>query len=354
MSALLSLPPTASTSASAPAPGLAAAAPDAENTATDAAGQEFAALFHKIAAQHAAAETQADPLAKTDAAAPEELAAALPFLEGMGLIALATPPTDGGLTDGLAKELAAISAVLQQGPGKGTAEASAPVTGLAGSSGAAEEGFAVLPLPTVGRATGQASGDQAEAAVPSAQGGGFAAATQAALDKPANPQAPAAISNAGHPSAPGAASGGLALPIAHPVGSPGWGQEVGNRIVWMASRNESQAELVLTPPQMGRVSVSITVTGDQAAASFASANPAVREALEAALPRLREILAEAGIQLGQAQVGAEHPGRSDREAPSGKAPFAKTSEDMAFAGEIGGGAASSVLKSGRGLVDVFA
>lgn len=107
------------------------------------------------------------------------------------------------------------------------------------------------------------------------------------------------------------------LPVDQHVGAAGWGQEVGNRLVWMSSSTNSHAELVLTPPQMGRVEVSLSVTGDQATATFVSTNPLVREALEAAMPRLREILADAGIQLGQTQVGAENARQSAQQEKNG-------------------------------------
>jgi len=43
---------------------------------------------------------------------------------------------------------------------------------------------------------------------------------------------------------------------------------------------------------------------------FVSASPEVRTALEGAMDRLREALANNGISLGQAQVGSESPGQS--------------------------------------------
>ena len=52
------------------------------------------------------------------------------------------------------------------------------------------------------------------------------------------------------------------------------------------------------------------MTGDQATATFVSANPAVREAIENAVPRLREVLADAGVTLGQTQVGSDSPQQS--------------------------------------------
>jgi flagellar hook-length control protein FliK len=117
----------------------------------------------------------------------------------------------------------------------------------------------------------------------------------------------------------------------------------------MVNRLESRAELTLTPPQMGRVEVSISVNGDQTSAAFVSASPAAREALEQALPRLREILAEAGITLGQASVNAESP-RQDREGTPAEQRGGNRNVESA------GAAAPPVqwLRRSEGLVDTFA
>lgn len=150
---------------------------------------------------------------------------------------------------------------------------------------------------------------------------------------------------------------GPELPVQTPVGAQGWDADVGNRLVWMAGRQESRAELVLTPPQMGRIEVSLTVSGDQATATFVSASPAVREALENALPRLREILAEAGVALGQTQVGSESAGQQAGErqnkdnSPRGDA---RAEDAGPLAGPLGAGQSNQWLRGGRTLVDVFA
>lgn len=147
--------------------------------------------------------------------------------------------------------------------------------------------------------------------------------------------------------------------IATPVSAPGWTEEVGNRIAWIASQGRSQAELVLNPPQMGRIEVNLTLNGDQAMASFTSSNPVVRELLEAALPRLREALADAGIQLGQAQVGAEHGKHQAQHEKHGEDPvpdLMRIADANAAISSASSGSSSTLaaLKYGRGLVDVFA
>jgi flagellar hook-length control protein FliK len=48
----------------------------------------------------------------------------------------------------------------------------------------------------------------------------------------------------------------------------------------------------------------LSVSNDQATAAFSSAAPEVRQALEAAMPKLREMMSDAGIQLASTTVSA--------------------------------------------------
>jgi len=86
------------------------------------------------------------------------------------------------------------------------------------------------------------------------------------------------------------------------TGQRAWAEEIGNRVMWMLGRAESRAELILTPPLLGKVEVSIHLNGDQSTAQFFASSQSAREALEQAMPRLRELLAQAGINLGEANV----------------------------------------------------
>jgi flagellar hook-length control protein FliK len=148
------------------------------------------------------------------------------------------------------------------------------------------------------------------------------------------------------------ASSGPALRIDTPLGQSGWHEEMGQKLTWMAGNNRQQAELVLTPPQLGRVEVSLTLNGDQATAIFTSPNPAVREALEASLQRLREVLADAGVSLGQTQVGSESPSQSSRREDRGFG----ADQGVRYAATVAlpGASATTRSSAGRGMVDVFA
>ena len=135
-----------------------------------------------------------------------------------------------------------------------------------------------------------------------------------------------------------------------PLGTPQWQNELGDRVHLMSRQNEGRAELVLTPPQLGRIEVTLNVNGDQASALFVSANPEVRAALEGAMDRLREVLANSGISLGQAQVGAESSGQSAH----GESGNGRQGGQMAGNNGTDAVAATAWTRHSNNMLDVFA
>lgn len=149
----------------------------------------------------------------------------------------------------------------------------------------------------------------------------------AAMAEPILKETPADLSRLAAQLQPGAlqqAAAAVAVPsdkLAGRVGTPAWDQQLGQKVVWMAAGGDQSATLTLNPPDLGPVQVVLTVTNDQADAAFMSAQPEVRQALEAAMPRLREMMSEAGIAFGSATVSAGTPEQQDqgnREASGGR------------------------------------
>lgn len=95
--------------------------------------------------------------------------------------------------------------------------------------------------------------------------------------------------------------------LAPQVGSPGWDQALGQKVVWMVNGEQQSASLTLNPPDLGPLQIELKVANNQATANFTAGQQEVRQALESAMPKLREMLGEAGIQLGQANVSAGTP-----------------------------------------------
>ncbi len=81
---------------------------------------------------------------------------------------------------------------------------------------------------------------------------------------------------------------------------PEWQDEFSERIVWMNNKSISAAELKLNPQHLGPVSIRIDMNQDQATIGFTAQHASVREAIEAAIPKLREMLS--GQQLNLAEV----------------------------------------------------
>ncbi len=141
----------------------------------------------------------------------------------------------------------------------------------------------------------------------------------------------------------------LHLALETPLRGPAFTAELSEKLVWLAGRQGQWAALSLNPPHLGNVEVRLTLAAGEASAQFFSAQPAVRDALEAALPRLRELMAGAGIQLGDAQVRDQaFSGRDD--APRFAAlPTAGTGLGMSSAGEP-----VRRHQAGSGLIDLYA
>ena len=58
------------------------------------------------------------------------------------------------------------------------------------------------------------------------------------------------------------------LAVATPITHPGWADDVGHQVTWLADQGSSSAELVLTPPHLGRIEISLQIGPDQSSAQF--------------------------------------------------------------------------------------
>lgn len=141
-----------------------------------------------------------------------------------------------------------------------------------------------------------------------------------------------------------------------PVTHDKWGDEFNQKITWMATNKEQSAELHLNPPQLGPMDVVIKVSGDQATALFTSPHAAVRDAIEQALPKLREMMADNGIMLGNASVNDQAPRNGQDSSGNNRAPRTAPGiggvTDVSATGSLS--ARVSPISRHNGIVDTFA
>lgn len=94
---------------------------------------------------------------------------------------------------------------------------------------------------------------------------------------------------------------GVATPMTH----PGWAQAMSQQVLSFLRTDEKGLQLAtlrLDPPELGPLKVSIKISDGVATASFVSANAAVRDAVQQALPQLAQNMNQSGLELGQADV----------------------------------------------------
>ena len=153
------------------------------------------------------------------------------------------------------------------------------------------------------------------------------------------------------------ATNSVTAEVKTPVGAPDWQVDLGQRVLWMANAHHESAELRLNPPQLGPVEVKLTLGADasnQATIQFASPHADVREAIEAAIPQLRDMMAANGIALGQAMVSADSFRQTDNRGTDARGSSRGQSAPADSANDDSMRVASVRLPRREGLIDTFA
>ena len=278
------------------APADDAAAPaDAQATAAAAGTSATPQPTEAKSEEHAAAD--GSPASLADIPGAPQAALMMQLMNATPAAAPVADPAAAAATTAAATDAAAIASgkpVGKELPGQAAPDlrAAAGKNDAAATAQAASQETAMLPdaAAAFGKIMNDAAGQQA-------------AKTPGMMDAeaPAAPVALAALQAAGQTVH---APGGHVDKLTPPVGTPAWDQALGQKIVWMSQGGEQTATLNMNPPDLGPMQVVLSVTNNQATVDFTAAQPEVRAALESALPRLREMMSESGVQLGQANVGA--------------------------------------------------
>ena len=90
------------------------------------------------------------------------------------------------------------------------------------------------------------------------------------------------------------------------------------RVSSMLSISNKEAEIRLDPPEMGSMQIRIRSDAEQAQINFVVQNQQAKEALEQSMPRLREMLAEQGIDLGESTISYGQSGSEQSDEGEGQ------------------------------------
>lgn len=138
----------------------------------------------------------------------------------------------------------------------------------------------------------------------------------------------------------------------------GWSEAVVDRVMWLSSQNLKSAEIQLDPAELGRLEVRVNLSQDQAQVTFASPNASVRDALEGQMHRLRELFAQQGMNLADANVSDQSLNRGWQGQGEGGRSGSGSNDGLLAGDELSPAAHQEVrserLTAGRGLVDYYA
>ncbi|PMO45151.1 flagellar hook-length control protein FliK [Vibrio splendidus] len=227
-----------------------AASQSANNALTDKA-----AMLHANNA-HAAQQAAAQQLQQGNAAPMQQQAALDPSLTAQSLVMNATPATTkAGSTD----------ALLKAGAG------AAALSGL-GKAGAKEDSKDSTLAQQIASAAG-------------AQGTATVGSTPTRAEIQAAQQAP--------------------LQLTKELAN----EQVAEKVQMMMSKNLKNLDIRLDPPELGQMKIRMTMNNDVANVHFTVSNQQAREVIEQTLPRLREMLAQQGLQLADSSVQQQSSGQ---------------------------------------------
>ncbi len=101
-------------------------------------------------------------------------------------------------------------------------------------------------------------------------------------------------------------------------------EQMAERLQMMMSKNLKHVDIRLDPPELGRLQIRMNMNGDHTTVHFTVANHQARDVIEQSMPRLREMLAQQGVQLGETSVQQQSAGQqqarytTDGDAQSGQ------------------------------------
>lgn len=84
--------------------------------------------------------------------------------------------------------------------------------------------------------------------------------------------------------------------------------QMAEKVQMMMSKNLKNLDIRLDPPELGRMQIRLTMNSDLANVHFTVTNPQARDIIEQTLPRLREMLAQQGMQLADSSVQQQNRG----------------------------------------------
>ncbi|MBL4607640.1 MAG: flagellar hook-length control protein FliK [Pseudomonadales bacterium] len=93
----------------------------------------------------------------------------------------------------------------------------------------------------------------------------------------------------------------IELPVSH----KNWGEALAEKTALLVGQRGGFARLNLVPHNLGPLEIRVHLQGDSSSVEFIAVNPATKEAIESAIPKLREMFESGGLNLGDVNVNSQ-------------------------------------------------
>ncbi|EEX91707.1 flagellar hook-length control protein FliK [Vibrio orientalis CIP 102891 = ATCC 33934] len=110
-------------------------------------------------------------------------------------------------------------------------------------------------------------------------------------------------------------------------------EQVAERVQMMLSKNLKNIDIRLDPPELGRMQIRMNMNGDAATVHFTVANQQARDVIEQSMPRLREMLAQQGVQLNDSSVQQQAGQQQKGYANAGQGQTGQGNSNQGVSGE---------------------
>ena len=108
------------------------------------------------------------------------------------------------------------------------------------------------------------------------------------------------------------------LDIQPTMQSAAWAKVMSSRVIWMAKEGIQRAQIKLNPANLGPIEVRLHMHNDQASVTFVAHHAMTRDALEQALPKLRDSFVDNGLALTNAEVSQQQYSGNQSGAEAGQ------------------------------------
>jgi flagellar hook-length control protein FliK len=99
----------------------------------------------------------------------------------------------------------------------------------------------------------------------------------------------------------------ISIPVQ--VTDPSWGENFSEHIVWLGTQEIKSAVLRVHPEELGPLEISVKVVKDNASVSILGHNADVKNIVDQAIPKLRDMMAEQGLNLTNVHIDFDQKSR---------------------------------------------